>query len=135
MKNNRYHTHSKKIAKLFRNLGQPARLRILMAIGEGEACVCHLEAMLGYRQAYISQHLMELRKEGLLESRRDGRYIFYRLGDTAILELIREAAQILEISDTTMDALIQHKALPQCCCPNCVSELSNLMIPEEQIKS
>jgi len=132
---NRFHSQTKKIAKLFRNLGQPARLRILLTIGEGEACVCHLEALLGYRQAYISQHLMELRKEGLLKSRRDGRYIFYRLRDTAILDLIREASQMLEISDPSLDALFQRKALPQCCCPNCVSGLTVLMVPEEQASS
>ena len=48
---------TKKLASLFRTMGQAARLRIILAIGEGEACVCHLEAILGYRQAYISQQL------------------------------------------------------------------------------
>lgn len=53
------------IADLFRLLGQPVRLRILLAIGTGEACVCHLEAHLGLRQALISQYLMVLRDAGL----------------------------------------------------------------------
>jgi hypothetical protein len=38
-----------------RTLSQQTQLSILMAIGEGEACVCHLDALLGLRQAYISQ--------------------------------------------------------------------------------
>ena len=54
------------IAQLLRAIDQPARLRILMAIGRSEACVCHLEAMLVLRQAYISQHLMALRHAGIL---------------------------------------------------------------------
>jgi ArsR family transcriptional regulator, arsenate/arsenite/antimonite-responsive transcriptional repressor len=53
------------IAKLFQTVGQPARLQILLALGGGEACVCHLEATLHWRQAYLSQHLMALRKVGI----------------------------------------------------------------------
>lgn len=46
-----------------------------MAIGSSEACVCHLEAMPGYRQAVISQHLKALREAGVLGTRRGGKYI------------------------------------------------------------
>lgn len=53
------------IAHLLQTIGQTARLQILLAIGEGEACVCHLEAALGWRQAYLSQHLMALREAGM----------------------------------------------------------------------
>jgi DNA-binding transcriptional ArsR family regulator len=42
-------------AKLFKTLMHPARLEILEILREGEHCVCHIEAALGYRQAYISQ--------------------------------------------------------------------------------
>jgi len=52
----------RKMSHVLGAIQQTARLRILLAIGEGEACVCHLETLLGYRQAYISQHLMALRK-------------------------------------------------------------------------
>ena len=135
MINKRFRSQSKKIATLFRNMGQPARLQILITIGEGEACVCHLEALLGYRQAYISQHLMALRKQGLLESRRDGRFIFYRLHDTSMLKLIWVANQILGGADAELDILIQGKAQPHCCCPNCVAELNPLVITEEHITS
>ena len=53
---------AEKAAQLLHLLGQAERLSILLAIGNGEACVCHLEAALGLRQAYISQHLMTLRQ-------------------------------------------------------------------------
>ena len=69
----------KKISQLLRAISSTPRLRILLAIGTGEACVCHLEAKLGLRQAYISQHLMDLRKGKVLTSRREGRFIFYRI--------------------------------------------------------
>ncbi|NMC14284.1 MAG: helix-turn-helix transcriptional regulator, partial [Chloroflexi bacterium] len=81
-----------KISKLFRLLGQPSHLEILLAIGKGEACVCHLKAATGYRQAYISQHLMALRREGLVSFRRDGRNIYYRLINSSLLDVIFEAA-------------------------------------------
>src|SRR3989337_4266011 len=73
-----------KLAQVFRSLGQPARVNILLAIGTGEACVCHLEAATGQRQAYISQQLMALRRAKLVATRRDGRNIFYRLKNPGI---------------------------------------------------
>jgi DNA-binding transcriptional ArsR family regulator len=47
-------------------------LAILDILRDGEQCVCHMEAMLNLRQAYISQQLMVLKQAGLLEARRDG---------------------------------------------------------------
>ncbi|MGW8252092.1 MAG: ArsR family transcriptional regulator, partial [Anaerolineales bacterium] len=58
----------KKISRLLDVIGKPARLQILLAIGSGEACVCHLESVLGMRQAYISQHLMSMRKSRVLSA-------------------------------------------------------------------
>ena len=67
-------------------IGQPARIQILLIIGAQEACVCHLEAVLGMRQAGISQHLMALRKAGLVTAQRDGRNIFYHLTHPEVVE-------------------------------------------------
>jgi DNA-binding transcriptional ArsR family regulator len=44
-------------AKVFNALAHPSRLEILELLRDGEACVCHIQAMLDLRQAYISQHL------------------------------------------------------------------------------
>ena len=52
-------------AQIFKALAYRARLHILEALEQEEACVCHLEALLGLRQAYISQHLALLRQAGL----------------------------------------------------------------------
>jgi len=114
---------------------QTARLRILLAIGEGEACVCHLESLLGYRQAYISQHLMALRKARLLDTRREGRFIFYRLGDRQLLELIRMAGRAAGLSPAELAALTETDPLSQCSCPNCVSQISTQIIVEEEIST
>jgi len=101
------------ITELFQAIGQPARLQILLAIGQGETCVCHLEATFGWRQAYLSQHLMALRKAGILLARRQGRYIHYRMANPAFLDLIHQAAQI---QSTTLPELAPS---PGCGCPNC----------------
>ena len=101
------------ITELFQAIGQPARMQILLAIGQGETCVCHLEATFGWRQAYLSQHLMALRKAGILLARRQGRYIHYRMANPAFLDLIRQAAQI---QSTTLPELAPS---PGCGCPNC----------------
>ncbi|MFM8368324.1 MAG: ArsR/SmtB family transcription factor, partial [Chloroflexota bacterium] len=70
---------SKQIAAPLEAIASPQRIAILLAIGKGEACVCHLETALGLRQAYISQHLMALRKADILQDRREGRYVFYKI--------------------------------------------------------
>ncbi|GAB4524771.1 MAG: metalloregulator ArsR/SmtB family transcription factor [Anaerolineales bacterium] len=111
---------SKKISRTLRHISHPARIRILLTIGEGEACVCHLEAALGYRQAYISQHLMALRKTGLLNSRREGRFIFYRLRDPKLLALIETAAALTDLSETEVHALtLSTMEIAGCGCPVC----------------
>jgi DNA-binding transcriptional ArsR family regulator len=104
------------IATLLQTIGQPSRLQILLAIGEGETCVCHLEAMLGMRQATLSQHLMALREAGIVSDRRAGRYIHYRLRDPALLGLVRQAAQLQGVD------LPELSPSPDCDCPNCSKE-------------
>ena len=92
-----YSTISQQLADVFSLIGQPARLQILLAIGREHACVCQLECLLEMRQAYISQQLMLLRDAGLVETERSGRYIFYRISDPRWLDLIKEAAKILNV--------------------------------------
>lgn len=111
----------KQIAELFRILGQPARLRILLALGDGEACVCHLEAALNLRQAYISQQLMALREARLVDSRRDGRNIYYRLRDPALLDVIQQAGAWFAGETFDLESYAHQTAttLPGCVCPRC----------------
>ncbi len=111
---------SEKIARPLQALAVSQRVAILLAIGTGEACVCHLEVRLGYRQAYISQHLMALRQAGLLDSRRDGKYVFYRLAKPEIMSLIQQAAQLSEVKLPVIESVSPEK---QCGCPNCSPEV------------
>jgi DNA-binding transcriptional ArsR family regulator len=119
--NIKFLTPEEKLSRIFRAISSPARVQILAAIGRGEACVCHLEAVLGLRQAYISQQLMEMRDADLLETRRDGRFIFYRLSRLQLLDKLIEIGGLFGIPPDEMEGLIHADRLPGCCCPNCVS--------------
>ncbi len=104
------------LAELFQILGQSSRLRIVEALGENEACVCHLEALLGERQAYISQQLMFLKDAGLVDCRREGRNIYYHLTNDALLKVIHSARSF---SGYPQEKHIQNKPVPGCPCPHC----------------
>jgi ArsR family transcriptional regulator len=113
------------VAALLEVISPLARLEILLAIGTGEACVCHLETVLGLRQAYISQHLMALRKADILLDRREGRYVFYRLKDASLLDLITASACLSGLSAEAISAFINTRINPSCECPQC----SPVLIP------
>ena len=114
----RHQTETKELAELLQLIGQPIRIQILLAIGNSEACVCHLEAITGMRQAVISQHLMLLRKAGLVTPNRAGRNIFYRLQDPALLIIISAAARTLGMDPNDLIKFSSDK-LPGCPCPKC----------------
>jgi DNA-binding transcriptional ArsR family regulator len=102
-------------AQLFKLLTHPVRLAILDLLRDGEHCVCHIEAYLGYRQAYISQQLALLREAGLIQDRRDGWNIFYRVIDTRIFAALDTIQSI-----TGQKPGFQKKDV-NCPCPQCSS--------------
>jgi ArsR family transcriptional regulator, arsenate/arsenite/antimonite-responsive transcriptional repressor len=110
---------SKQIAVPLSVIASPQRIAILLAIGKGEACVCHLETALGWRQAYISQHLMALRKANILQDRREGRYVYYRLKNASLLDLITASASLSGLAAESVSALINVQVYPSCECPQC----------------
>jgi DNA-binding transcriptional ArsR family regulator len=77
-----------KPAKLFHVLSHPARLRILDILRGGEECVCHIQAVLGKRQAYVSQQLMVLRDAGLVTDRKEGLNVYYQLTEPAVADVL-----------------------------------------------
>jgi len=97
-------------------MGHPARLRILDALCVEEACVCHLEALLGYRQAYLSQQLMILREAGLVTDRRDGLRVYYSLADQHV-EAMLAAVSLPEGRRNPTEPV------PGCTCPHCADKV------------
>jgi len=101
------------VSAILKTISHPSRLAILLAIGDGETCVCHLETMLGWSQSHISQQLMILRKAGVVSTRRENRFVHYKLTDPALLELIQQAARL------NGGALPILQSPSKCDCSNC----------------
>lgn len=95
-------------ASLFRVLGHPARVRILELLrDEGERSVGALQAELGLDSGGTSQHLSALRRIGLVESRREGTSVFYRVPDERVFELLDAARAIIARQLTEQQQLLR----------------------------
>lgn len=101
---------------LFRALMHPTRLAILDLLRHSEQCVCHLEAHLGKRQAYISQQLMVLREAGLVADERQGLHIYYRVTDPRVFVLIDVARAMYGVEAEAHHSCASDAACP---CPRC----------------
>ena len=91
------------MAALFQALGDATRLRILGLLLTGEVCVCHIHESLHIPQPKASRHLAYLRRAGLVDTRRDGLWVFYRLtdvGDPAVGTIRQAVSQALADVDT-----------------------------------
>jgi DNA-binding transcriptional ArsR family regulator len=75
------------LAERFRALGEPARLRILNALRQGEIAVGELADVTGLNQANLSKHLQLLHRLGFVRRRKQGLFVFYDLADADVLEL------------------------------------------------
>ncbi len=69
-------------------LANEDRLLLLCQLSHGEMCVSQLESRLDIRQPTLSQQLGVLRSEGVVQTRRDGKHIFYRVSDPAMLDML-----------------------------------------------
>jgi ArsR family transcriptional regulator len=106
------------LSDLFKALAHPVRVAILsVLIQDGDSCVCHLEARLHQRQAYLSQQLAVLREAGLLEVQRDGWNVYYHLARPDVVELLRLGATLVDRSlpETSTNAT--------CSCPKCAQKV------------
>ena len=66
-------------ARIAKALAHPSRLLILDALGEGEMCVCDLTKLVGADQSTVSKHLSVLKSVGLVDDRKEGTTVFYRV--------------------------------------------------------
>ena len=80
-----------RLADLFKALSDPTRLRILLTLRHGEACVHELCARVAMSQPAVSHQLRLLRVAHLVRARRDGREVYYALDDEQLMELIAQA--------------------------------------------
>lgn len=76
---------------LTKALADATRVRALLALRQGELCVCQITELFGLAPSTMSKHLSILYQAGLVESRKDGRWIYYRLPRQAASVAVREA--------------------------------------------
>ena len=77
------------LAQVYKALGDPTRLKILIALRGDEMCVCDLAAFLCLSESAVSHQLRRLKDLGLVKNRRDGQVLYYSLDDDHVAELIR----------------------------------------------
>ena len=114
-------------------ISHSTRLAILDILRDGEQCVCHMEATLNLRQAYISQQLMVLKQAELVDSRRDGLNLYYRVVKPEVFTVLDTIKSVTGIFPKPL----KHKhANTDCPCPKCNIETSRkplqLLVPEKE---
>jgi ArsR family transcriptional regulator len=119
-------TDTERQAQIFRALMHPARLAILKTLRDDEACVCHLEAHLGYRQAYLSQQLAVLRAVGLVRDRRDGWNIYYSVAQPAVFTLLDTTLRMIGGRE---DWDRPTERVADCPCPKCAPSVEPIGSP------
>jgi ArsR family transcriptional regulator len=82
-------------ADFFRTLGHPARVRVLELLKDGEMTVGDLQAELGIDSSGASQHLATMRRQGILESRKEGTSVYYSVRDPRIFQMLESARQVI----------------------------------------
>lgn len=99
----------KTVLYLGKALSDESRLRILKLLEEGELCVCHLMRVLEMQQSRISRHMGILKQAGLVEDRRRGKWVFYRLAGERTSEESRTILRCLSAMLNTDPSIRQDK--------------------------
>lgn len=73
-----------RLVQVHKAIGHPIRLRLLAMLRGGPLCVCQMTVVVKLAASTVSEHLSELRKAGLVAERKQGRWVEYRLSDTAL---------------------------------------------------
>ena len=94
-------------ARIGKALGSPHRLEVLELLGQGERTVDSLARELGTSIANISQHLQALRRAALVDSRKQGQFVHYRLADHAVSDLCRALRVVAERQLADLDRLVR----------------------------
>jgi len=106
------------LTRLFRALGDETRLRIVALLSHGELCVCHLESALDLNQSTASRQLGILRTAGVVDCRREGTWVYYRITD----QQHATVAKALDVLTKTFEAeralKSDHAKLRRSCGPN-----------------
>jgi ArsR family transcriptional regulator len=108
----------RELASFYSALADENRLRLLHLLKNGELCVCHLQDVLQTNQPKISRHLAYLRKAGLVEARREGKWMYYRLKklDRNLEQILTDTWKLLDRHPQTKKDANRLKSI--CACPS-----------------
>jgi ArsR family transcriptional regulator len=105
-------------ADLFKTLSDPTRLRLLNLLAAGEVCVCDLHGTLGIAQPKVSRHLARLKGAGLVDARRNGKWMHYQLarhGDPLVRHVLQGLRAWMK-KETRLNS--ERRRLEKVCCNN-----------------
>lgn len=81
-------------ADLLKSLADPTRLKIVFLLKNGELCACQILDALDKSQSTVSHHLNMMKKEGVLSTRKQGTWIYYKLANENLLEILENLFDI-----------------------------------------
>jgi DNA-binding transcriptional ArsR family regulator len=90
-------------------LADEQRVRVLLALRRGELCVCQIVELLGLATSTVSKHMSILKQARLVESRKDGRWMYYRLADDEAPKLVQQATTWVTKSLATDPQVVRDK--------------------------
>ncbi len=85
-----------KQSRVIKAMAHPSRLMMLHALGDGEMCVCDLQRLVGSDMSTVSKHLSVMKKAGLVEDRKEGLRVHYRLRVPCILDFMECVKAVLK---------------------------------------
>jgi DNA-binding transcriptional ArsR family regulator len=94
------------IARRFRVLGEPLRIKLLDRLRGGDATVNELTAALGASQQNVSKHLSVLAEAGIVGRRKDGTHVYYRIVDDGVFALCEQVCGSLEEQASALQELV-----------------------------
>ena len=98
------------IARRFRAIAEPMRIRVLDLLRDGEASVNELAAQLGASQQNVSKHLAVLADVGIVGRRKDGNHVYYRIVDEGVLGLCEQVCGSVQAQLAALTALVEGHA-------------------------
>jgi len=107
------------VLRIMQALSDQNRLRMLYALRRGELCVCQLIELMSLSPSTVSKHLSILRDAGLLDSRKDGRWVYYRMADQTLFPVTgKQAAPVLRSLEKSPTVKEDDKRLKRICGEN-----------------
>lgn len=82
-----------KVSKIFSLLGEPARMKIVLALTEGELCVYHICEITGAKQSATSQHLRKLKDNYIVRCRKVSNQVLYSIADEHVANIVKTALE------------------------------------------